>query len=377
MHLPPKFRPWLMRIHTWSGVALGLYAIAVGVSGSILVFRDELAAMADPQLHTASGFSGTINPDIVLHTVRLAVPDGRPISVTWPNRETPFWMSYVLLKSGAREVYVDPASGRVQGIRDPRSGWLGWLDRLHTNLLVGRLGRQINTYAALILIVLAITGVFLWWPSKSVRLDLRAGWRKLSWQLHHLSGIVSALFIVVLAFTGTYYYWSSAYVRTVGRFFSRTSEPKMAQSGHLMSLVQLESQARASFPRLPIHRMQVVERPDQAVRVAFRVGTPGEFHRVSTVFLNPVTGVVLNRIPLSERPIGDAILSWFSALHFGVFGGLPIKILWAVLGLSLPTLAITGILMWWRRVILPTRRSSLRDREKRTSERTHAPVTAP
>jgi uncharacterized iron-regulated membrane protein len=50
---------------------------------------------------------------------------------------------------------------------------------------------------------------------------------------------------------------------------------------------------------------------------------------------------------------GDEILRWLSRLHFGRFGGWPIKALWAVLGLLPVILFITGIVMWWNRVLRP------------------------
>jgi uncharacterized iron-regulated membrane protein len=36
-------------------------------------------------------------------------------------------------------------------------------------------------------------------------------------------------------------------------------------------------------------------------------------------------------------------------LHFGTLWGLGPKILWAFLGMSLPTLTVTGLLMYWNR----------------------------
>jgi uncharacterized iron-regulated membrane protein len=49
-----------------------------------------------------------------------------------------------------------------------------------------------------------------------------------------------------------------------------------------------------------------------------------------------------------------------SPLHTGHFGGLAVKILWAVAGLSLPALFVTGFLMWKHRVIDPLRRRHAR-----------------
>ena len=38
-------------------------------------------------------------------------------------------------------------------------------------------------------------------------------------------------------------------------------------------------------------------------------------------------------------------------LHFGTLWGLPIKILWFLLGLSLAVLTATGLVMYWNRYL--------------------------
>jgi uncharacterized iron-regulated membrane protein len=45
------------------------------------------------------------------------------------------------------------------------------------------------------------------------------------------------------------------------------------------------------------------------------------------------------------------VLSWMQPLHYGNFGGLPLKLLWVVLGLSPPLLFTTAAIMWWNRVL--------------------------
>ena len=41
------------------------------------------------------------------------------------------------------------------------------------------------------------------------------------------------------------------------------------------------------------------------------------------------------------------------AFHFGRFGGLEVRITWAILGLAPAVLFITGFILWWRRVVRP------------------------
>jgi uncharacterized iron-regulated membrane protein len=38
-------------------------------------------------------------------------------------------------------------------------------------------------------------------------------------------------------------------------------------------------------------------------------------------------------------------------LHFGTLWGVQIKVLWSLLGLSLPLLSITGLIMYWNRYL--------------------------
>src|SRR5579863_3994836 len=47
--------------------------------------------------------------------------------------------------------------------------------------------------------------------------------------------------------------------------------------------------------------------------------------------------------------LGDRALYWLAQAHFGRFAGVPVKIIWSVIGLAPTALFITGTLMWWKR----------------------------
>lgn len=50
---------------------------------------------------------------------------------------------------------------------------------------------------------------------------------------------------------------------------------------------------------------------------------------------------------------GDKILFWLAQAHFGRFAGIPVKILWTVIGLVPAALFVTGAILWWNRVLKP------------------------
>ena len=73
------------------------------------------------------------------------------------------------------------------------------------------------------------------------------------------------------------------------------------------------------------------------------------FPQVFTAFVDYVEPFNMETF---EDRVGDAVLYWFTKLHFGRFS-MATKILWAILGLVPAVMFVTGSLMWWNRVIRP------------------------
>jgi uncharacterized iron-regulated membrane protein len=141
---------WLRKaafqVHLWLGIGLGLYIVVLFLSGSVLVYRNELYGAFLPA----------------------------------PGGPTPF------------------------GYRATT-----WLLDLHGNLLAGESGRHINAWLSALVGVLALTGIVIWWPGiqrwrRSLMIEMRANWRKFSWSLHSALGIWFAGFILMWAVTGLY-----------------------------------------------------------------------------------------------------------------------------------------------------------------------------
>jgi uncharacterized iron-regulated membrane protein len=100
--------------------------------------------------------------------------------------------------------------------------------------------------------------------------------------------------------------------------------------------------------------------PD-GVAVELRLPAPGKgpvdlrLHRAGDlapsgnhVYLDPATAAVVKVDRVVDRPIGARFLAALSPIHYGQFGGIPIKIAWALLALTPVLLFVTGLIAWWR-----------------------------
>ena len=338
-------RKSLFRIHLILGILLGLYAVVIGVTGSILVYREELVELARPDLFQPVR-ELRVTPDEALSVVQRAYPGWKVLTLTGPDRATGAWMAYLIGKGDARQAYVDAETGILRGHYQRKEGWLGFTEQLHFNLISGRTGRLVNGYCALSLILLALTGLLLWRPRLS----------QLSWNartLHVNLGLVSLVFILIMGFTGGYFTWFQAYVDGVRLFLPARIQPKLAAveaTGERKSLAELAAAAQVAVPGTKLYRIVLGTGQKEALRISMRHGTQGEFQLVSHVALNPYTLEVMRIEKLEDRASGDWLIGNFSAVHFGVWGGPAARVLWAVMGLSLPALFITSFSLWWRRL---------------------------
>ena len=79
----------------------------------------------------------------------------------------------------------------------------------------------------------------------------------------------------------------------------------------------------------------------------------GIYLSIPTAFNAAVDFLEPLRTPSRSLRFGDRLLYWLAQAHFGRFAGVWVKIIWTVVGILPSALVITGLLMWWKRVLKP------------------------
>ena len=89
-------------------------------------------------------------------------------------------------------------------------------------------------------------------------------------------------------------------------------------------------------------------------------GISGVYLGIPEPFANFVDAISDPEIEYGARA-GDIILAWLTRLHFGRWRSGPLKALWAIVGLVPAIMFVTGVIMWWNRVVTPkVRREEVR-----------------
>jgi len=203
-------RKAIFQIHLWSGIGLGLYVLMISVTGSVLVYRNELyrAATPAPVMVTESGTR--LTDDQLKETATRAYPGYTVLVISRPP-DPKQAISIALKGSGGRKNRLfNPYTGADLGDTVPLGIWMvSKLLSLHDDLLGGMTGRKVNGVGAILLIFLAFTGMVVWWPGirtwrRSLTIPKKAGWQRLIWGLHGVVGFWGLGVTLMFALSGIY-----------------------------------------------------------------------------------------------------------------------------------------------------------------------------
>ena len=90
-----------------------------------------------------------------------------------------------------------------------------------------------------------------------------------------------------------------------------------------------------------------------SIAFVFMWGISGIYLSIPVSFNNIVDFFEPYRKAGDNVRLGDQILFYAAQLHFGRFGGWSMELGWAIVGLAPAVLFVTGVVMWWRRVLDP------------------------
>jgi len=361
-------RLWL-NVHLWIGVGLAVLLIPISISGGLLVWNDEIDSVLNPQRYAVSGATVALPPSAYLSKAAEAVakePGGmQPTGLRYSDSGGPLQvMARAQSADGGRPrfvtVFLDPPTGAVLDVMDFRASFFGFLHVFHENLTVPQYnGRQIVGWAGVGMLILSLTGIWLWWPrSGSLLRALRwARSPRFTFNLHHLLGFWIALPLAAVSFTGIYLSFPQTARNAMSSVAPMNPQPQrggfggeIARQTALTPDRALEIARQAEPNAAPVALFLPVQARSErgagqglAWRVQMARADSGD---TITVMVDDRGGRAAATI---VPQAGDRAASWIRWIHEGSHSG-PI---WAVIvfltGVFPTIFAITGVLMWLRK----------------------------
>ncbi|MEM8964537.1 MAG: PepSY-associated TM helix domain-containing protein [Acidobacteriota bacterium] len=349
-------------IHSWLGVIGGLVFFVCIFSGTLALFEQELTAWEHPETRFEDGTTKPI--DELLAIARTELDDPHDMFVWLPTPYTGGLEARSFTDGTLDRVHIDPVSGEV--VERPGRGALQFLTLLHTDLHLPRpFGRYLVGLLGVFMMMSLISGVMA--HPKAIRDLFLLRWRpklRLTYSdLHKQVGVWGLIFGMVMAATGAVIgllglfapiMVLSAFGGDVGKATEAFSGPHREETGieaPMLPVSPLIDDLEARHPGSKVGSLFFHHWGDETAEVTlnlerdpYREMATGEGHRVSlvdgeTVFVSTFT----------SRGVGTRLFGTVQPLHYGLFGGLGLKMIYFVSGLLLALGIVTGTLIWLER----------------------------
>ena len=336
-------------LHTWCGVVSALFLIVCFLAGALTLFLDDLnrwAAPPPPSVMSAPDARQqaqlldymAAHPEITTtFTLHLRTTADAPAPLSWERDGEQFWATRDANGQWRRFSAPLPALGEV-------------LDDLHrTAGIPGAVGGYTMGVVAVLYALALISGTVLLLPRLKRQLfALRPeGGRRRAWlDLHNLLGLTALPFHLVIAITTAVFVFYAPLEQAM-RALSPAADTDVAEAagqGELLPPATLLARAQAFAPALQAERMVFDALDDRAEALVVVLGGTATGGRRLYVALNPYGGAL--RYRNSGGSFYHAASDAFAALHFGNYGGYPLRWLYFVLALAGAVLFYTGNLLW-------------------------------
>jgi uncharacterized iron-regulated membrane protein len=340
-------------LHRWTGGLIGLVLVVLGVTGTILLYRDSFVMLphaVDRQVQSTEAIISAVE------TI-MADPSGRPASIlfaregfglnllTWPDR------------SGA---YADQ-SGQI--VIRWASHWQRpelFLFDLHHHLLAGETGEIVAGVAGLCALFFVISGTILWWRTRAT-----FAWRVLPARMtrpailrHHRDlGVVMAPLLLLSAFTGVSMIFPVVSAVVIGP----ATPAVLAQSGKAPEVAPAALAQRPNWRGMIATARQ--RHPDAEIRlialprepgglITMRMKQPAEWlpNGRTTLWFAPDSGRLVEARDALRLPREAQWYNTLYPLHAAKVGGLTYRLVMTLVGLTLTLLgSLTVWSFWFRR----------------------------
>jgi len=352
---PSTLRAW-SAVHTWSSLLCTLFMFILCLTGLPLIFHDEIDALGGEHKVEQWDEAGLVSLDAATDAALTLRPGEVPIYLSF-DIDRPV----VNITSGARADVAEsgmafqpidrrgaiPANGGEEG------GVMDVLLQIHSDLFLGQGGMFFLGAMGLAFVVALASGIVLYSPFArkagfaTVRYTKAARTRWLDW--HNLIGGVTLAWAAVVGLTGTINtlsdpitaWWRADALAELTKGDGQTIAPY--RSGMVGTAVANAMQAA------PGMRPQFVAFPGAAF-------SSRDHYAVFLQGATPLTEKLLTPVMIDARTgevDGIAPMPWYmkglllaQPLHFGDYGGLVMKLLWALLDMATVVVLGSGLYLW-------------------------------
>lgn len=339
-------------LHSWVGLKLCLFMGFICLTGTLAVFATEIDWLLHAEMRVTPGETQASWGQLI-GAAQKAYPEWALEGVAAPHASRFAAVAQMRTPEGRRRfVWIDPYRGQVTG----DTHWFNThrlLRNTHRHLMIPtKYGVPLVAALSIPLLLSFISSFFIykrWWRGffSWPRADRP---RRMWGDIHRLFGVWSMWFVALIAITGGWYL-----VESLGGDAEPPAKIVLPTEGKTPAPVDPQAIDRAvatlqqHWPELHVRGAQP-SLDGQALLLEGQASAWLVRDRANVVGFDLHDGRLLDRRDGRDMTLHQRIAEMADPLHFGSFGGWPIRLIWFLFGAALTTLCFTGVYLYGLRV---------------------------
>jgi Uncharacterized iron-regulated membrane protein len=352
------------RLHHWVGLYTGILIGVLSLTGAVAVFIPEIDELIVKHYYDAASApspSGIPQFGKSIDSLIKRYPDYSSLTINLPDQDGQTAKADMTIRPPDQDglvrydFFIDAGMDRIVGQRNQQNSLANYLRQMHVRLYEGYWGRQLVGLGGIALAVVTITGLLIYgnfmkkqaWPNLRKTLDMRiimADW-------HKLLGISAMAFNLVIAITGAWLGLQPWLMRWLEIETPNTFKAPIVMEADADKTQYIDWQAvlaatKTEFPELiPRH---LAPSTNGSASITVRGNIAGQIYErnINTLVISKSGYTPIFKYDVREQSFGHKFYFIQEAVHFGDFGGLLLKAVYAILGLTSGFLSISGFVIF-------------------------------
>ena len=353
-------------LHTWTGLISANLLFILCFSGAIALFKNELQAWEKtPQRIPHIEMQGIVDVLVSIVITEIEFDPKSSLFIKLPNRDHPaLEVRFQEKGTGSfKAVSIDPVSLKI--IKDQGNNVAYLMRMMHTDLMLPKpWGRYLVGLMGIVMLFSLMTGILMHrkFFIDIFNLRIRRSTRLLWADTHKLLGVWGTPFLIMIAYTGALLGLKNLLLPVVamGAFSGDVNAASVQILGEkatysdvaakMVYLDNLIEKAHKAIPNATPDYLLLNAWGDANAQAEIHMKQSSALTSGVMVKFSGVSGEILKKVDLleSSTPFYRAFMA-AKPLHYALYGGLMVKLLYYLLGLGSSVLVITGILIWQAR----------------------------
>ncbi|KAF1011570.1 MAG: hypothetical protein GAK32_00732 [Pseudomonas fluorescens] len=350
-------------IHTWTSLVCTVFLLMLALTGLPLIFHHEIDHLLgnEPELKAMPADTPQLNLDQLVAAAQAHRPGEALQYLAWDEDDKNGVIAIMAATAGtepnsSHTFMLDARTGEAMETPAANGGLTMFLLRLHVDMFAELPGKLLLAFMGVLFVLAIVSGTVLYLPFMrrlkfaTVRRDKST---RLRWlDLHNLIGAVTLTWALVVGVTGVISACADLIIAAwrndslSAMIEPYRNAPPLTLRAPAADLLTIAAKAapgmEPDFIAFPGTRFS----SEHHYAVFMKGSTHLTSHLLTPVLIDASN---LSVTAIAQRPWYMDAMGMSQPLHFGDYGGMPMKVLWAVLDVLTIIVLGSGVYLWWVR----------------------------